>query len=179
MVDGIYLGDISSGKFFAPCLLLWEMRGCEVVFKVMPEMCFSGQFAFAEFSWAFTELWELSDPYSSHKILTPEVKHSLMGLTKSFCSYSLLAVSPILGTQLTCSPALKGWGVYLVISTHSPLLWFIFAESTALFLAVTSLEVYEQLLCGTNCLAQLDRGLKNKLDKTRCLHGTVVDPIIS
>lgn len=56
VAGGIYSGDISSGKFFAPCLLLWEMRGCEVVFKVIPEMCFSGQFAFAEFSWAFTEL---------------------------------------------------------------------------------------------------------------------------
>lgn len=52
-------------------------------------------------------------------------------------------------------------------------------KSTVVFLVVISLEVSEQLLHGTNCLAQLDGGLKNRLDKTRCLHGTMIDPIIS
>lgn len=52
-------------------------------------------------------------------------------------------------------------------------------KSTALFLGVISLEAYEQLLYGTNCLAQLGRGLKNRLDKTWCLHYTIIDPVIS
>lgn len=71
----------------------------------------------------------------------------------------------------------NGLGILYSLPSICCDLWLL--KSTALFLVVISLEVHEQLLCGTNCLAQLGRGLKNRLDKTRCLHGTMIDPIIS